>query len=358
MRSLRSLAAGALRRLRPTASRRTLTVQTDLADFCNLRCRMCYFHAGNPPVTTRLGFEEFKRRFDSFADRIFTFGISCATEPLVVREEDLYQVFDWIRTRGIPDSYMVTNAMLLRPRIAERFVDARLSRLVVSLDSHVRETYEAIRVGARFDTVIGNVRHFVEYRRSRGLASPKLQVNCVLMRRNIEEVGPFLDFVHQLGADAVDLRHVVPYEGLGIEEESLVHYKELCNKHLRIARAKCAELGIEIASMPEEFALDAAPAVCQAPTKRACDVPSKFMYVRPDGGVQPCVLWFGEDPVGNLARDDFETVWNDPGYSTFRAEVARGILRRNCCRTCPSLGGGDVDNESAFEEKAPAHRTS
>ncbi len=75
------------------------------------------------------------------------------------------------------------------------------------------------------------------------------------------------------------------------------------------------------------------------------------MYVRPDGGVQPCVMWFGEEPVGNLAKDDFATVWNDPGYVALREEVAHGILTRRCCRTCPSLGGGSVDDEGSFEEK-------
>jgi len=173
------------------------------------------------------------------------------------------------------------------------------------------------------------------------------------MRRNIEEVGPFLDFIHELGADAVDFRHMVPYSGLHIEEESLVHHKELCNKHLRIARAKCAELGIRIASIPDEFSLDGGPATPHGPTKRACNVPKTFMYVRPDGGVQPCTLWFGEAPVGNLAKEEFATVWNEPHYATFREEVAQGILTHKCCQTCPSLGGGCVDNESSFEEKLP-----
>jgi radical SAM protein with 4Fe4S-binding SPASM domain len=313
---------------------------------------MCYFYAGNPEVKVRVGFEDFRKRFDPFADRIHSFGISCATEPLVAHHEDLFQVFKWIRDRGIPDSFMVTNGMLLRPKIAEAFVDAGLSRLVVSLDSHVRERYEAIRVGANFDTVVKNVRHFTEYRRSRGLAFPKLQVNCVLMRRNIEEVGPYLDFIHDLGADAVDFRHMVPYSGIGIEEESLVHYKELCNSHLRIARTKCAELGIALASLPDDFSLGTAPVRQQGPTKRTCNVPKTFMYVRPDGGIQPCVLWFGEDVVGNLAKDDFATVWNEPRYAAFRDEVARGILTRKCCQTCPSLGGGSVDNEGSFAAKS------
>jgi radical SAM protein with 4Fe4S-binding SPASM domain len=350
---IRAIAAKLIHRIRPIVQDRTLTVQTDLANYCNLRCRMCFFYTGSPEVRIRLSFDEFLKRFDSFADRIHTFGLSCATEPLVMREEDLRRVFKWIRDRAIPESFMVTNAMLLRPKLAEVFIDSGLSRLVVSLDSHIREKYEAIRLGAKFETVIKNVRYFDDYRRSKGLASPQLQINCVLMRRNIEEVGPFLDFIHELGADAVDFRHLVPYSGLDIERESLVHFKELTNENLRIARAKCAELGVRIASIPDEFSFAAEPAGPQEPTKRACLIPNTFLYVRPDGNIQPCVLWFGEEPVGNLANEVFETVWNQPAYATFRDEVSRGILTRRCCRTCPSIGGGSVDNEGSFEEKSP-----
>lgn len=348
---LRALAARVVRHLWPGAKRRTLCVQTDLANFCNLRCRMCYFFAGQPEEKIRINFDEFRRRFDPFADRIQTFGLSCATEPLVVRDEDLMGVLGWLRRRRIPDSFMVTNAVLLRPKIAEEIVASGLTRLVVSLDSHDKEVFESIRIGASFDTVIRNVRHFTAYRRSQGLSKPELHVNCVLMRRNIEGVGAFVDFVHELGADAIDFRHMVPYAGLGIDEESLVHHKQLCNAHLRIARDRCKKLGLRVVAIPAEFgpATDAPrPA---APTKVVCKVPSTFLYVRHDGSIQPCVFWFGEDPVGNLASGDFESVWNAPLYAALRDETARGVFTRRCCRTCPSLGGGSVDNESSFGER-------
>jgi radical SAM protein with 4Fe4S-binding SPASM domain len=349
---IRELAGKVGRRLRRTAGGRTLSVQTDLANFCNLRCRMCYFHAGNPEVKIRVSYDEFCRRFDPFASRIYSFGLSCATEPLVLPEDDLFRVFDWVHNQGIPDSFMVTNAVLLRPRVAERFVDAGLSRLVVSLDSHVKENFEAIRVGARYSSVVDNVRHFSEYRRSRGLNTPTLQINCVLMRRNIEETGDFVGFIKEIGADAVDFRHVVVYEGLDMESESLLHYKQLCNKHLQIIRERCHECKLRIVSMPDDFSLTSQPPACDAPTKRACRIPKTFIYVRPTGEIQPCVFWFGEDPVGNLAEADFATVWNEPGYARFREEVASGILRRKCCLTCPSLGGGSVDSDSSFESKS------
>lgn len=350
---IRLLAAKVVHRMRLTENKRKLCIQTDLANFCNLRCRMCYFYTGGPEVKVRLSFQEFCKRFDPFADRIFSFGLSCATEPLVVREEELFKMFRWIGDRRIPDSFMVTNAMLLRPKIAEAFIDAHLSRLVVSLDSHIKEEYEAIRLGAKFDLVVENVRYFCSYRKSKHFYSPKLQINCVLMRRNIEEIEPFIRFIHELGADEVDFRHVVPYSGLDIEKESLVHYKELCNKHLRIARSKCNELGIRILNIPDEFNLDSVPGEPQSPTKRACHIPSTFMYVRPDGNIQPCTLWFGQETMGNLANDGFKTVWNEPRYRRFREEVAAGILTRHCCQTCPSLGGGSIDNEGSFGEKLP-----
>ncbi len=41
-------------------------------------------------------------------------------------------------------------------------------------------------------------------------------------------------------------------------------------------------------------------------------------------------MWFGEDPVGDLARSDFAGVWSEPRYARFRERAAAGILDREC----------------------------
>jgi radical SAM protein with 4Fe4S-binding SPASM domain len=75
------------------------------------------------------------------------------------------------------------------------------------------------------------------------------------------------------------------------------------------------------------------------------------MYVRPNGEIQPCVFWYGEEPVGDLSETDFATTWKDPEYAALREEVARGVFTRRCCRTCPAQGCGSVDDDGSFAAK-------
>ena len=63
-------------------------------------------------------------------------------------------------------------------------------------------------------------------------------------------------------------------------------------------------------------------------------------------------MWFGEDPAGNLATHDFASVWEEPRHARLRDDAASGVLTRACCATCPSLGGGSVDNDRAFDERS------
>ena len=64
-------------------------------------------------------------------------------------------------------------------------------------------------------------------------------------------------------------------------------------------------------------------------------------------------MWFGQGPVGDLARSDFAAVWSEPRHARFRDDAASGVLTRACCATCPPLGDGSVDSAAAFGERTP-----
>ena len=78
------------------------------------------------------------------------------------------------------------------------------------------------------------------------------------------------------------------------------------------------------------------------------------MQIRPGGDVLPCCYWYGEKPIGNLIETDFDTLWNKKEYVKLRREVSQGIFIRHCCKNCPELGSGIVDDEGGFEEKLPS----
>jgi radical SAM protein with 4Fe4S-binding SPASM domain len=260
--------------------------------------------------------------------------------------------------------------------VAENLVDRGLTLLQVSMDDHEKIHYEHIRVGASYDRVVENIRYLMEYRKKKGSRYPILMFNCILARFNIERVSDYLDFISRLGAEAVDFRHLVTFEGYGFENETLNLHKRLANRYFDIIRKKCGEIGIHIGSMPENFALSECaesvpsdpgdsrvPEPCPGihPVKddppqvirsdRVCTLPLSFIYVLPNGDVRPCCFWYDEKPLGNLFETDFFTLWNSTDYARLRDELSQGIFRRPCCQTCPALGSGSVDEEGAFVPK-------
>lgn len=395
---------------------RFLTIQTDLSTYCNLKCRMCYFHAGLDVKKERVTFAQFDRLFNSFANRIRVLGLSCGTEPLLARQEDLFRIFDFIKEKGIPESNMVTNATLLNKRIAEKIVDSGITTLMISIDSHIKEKYEAIRIGAKFERVVENVKYLIDYRKRMGARRPFIQFNCVLAKYNLEDMPGYLDSLFQLGVDGVDFRHIVLHRGCGLEDQPLNKYKALANLYFDYIRKRCKKLKISLEYLPDNFneeglteeersqlkeitlpapdaelppryssettderdrtpveepitgstdiPADGEEEPCETvvseenpppdPLGRICKIPLSFMQIRPDGDVLPCCYWYGEKPMGNLFETDFDTLWNKAEYVKLRREVSGGILIRHCCMNCPELGSGRVDEQGGFEEKTPS----
>lgn len=81
-----------------------------------------------------------------------------------------------------------TNLTLLTRRRAEWCVTSGLDWLHASIDGASPETYEGIRVRARFDRVVANLEGLLEVRARLGSLRPRVRLVTVLMRRNLHEL--------------------------------------------------------------------------------------------------------------------------------------------------------------------------
>jgi len=416
-------------------NRRFLTVATDITNFCNLKCRVCYFNLDDKVTKERVSHKQFAAMFGPFSDRIKTIGLSCAYEPLLAHYNDLSKILDFIKENEIPESFLITNVTCLDEKTAKLLVNSSLTCLQVSFNSHIKEIYQASHVGAKFEKVVEKIRFFSDYKKKINTKLPLLQFNCILGRSNIEDMLEYLDFISELGADAIDLRHLVVYDGSGLEMESLHLHKEIANRYFDLIRKKTSELGLHISAMPDNFCIGkptdvvansdddkqsskpcgvnevkeersvpdqvderkpiedsveaaghiekesipanppsknepdqnitisspiqnskkAQPDFVSSHESQACSVrctlPLEFMSVLPNGDVRPCTFWYGEAPIGNLTETDFDTLWNSEAYVKLRDDVSKGVFTRKCCRSCPTVGGGSVDDEQSFSSK-------
>ncbi len=192
-------------------ARRGITLRLDLINKCNLRCIMCHFSddAIFRRPTKQLTTGEFKALFDQIGDNISDVILSCGDEPLM--SKFLPEILQYLAEEH-PEVAIefCTNAMLMKAPVRKTIVETRVARIVFSIDAVSKKLLESIRVGCRYEQVIGNILALRDLKTKYGTSRPAFHFNFVMMDRNIHEAPAFLQVARELGAESVDLRHVVP----------------------------------------------------------------------------------------------------------------------------------------------------
>ncbi|HUW23175.1 MAG TPA: glycosyltransferase [bacterium] len=302
---------------------------------CNLRCIMCI--RGKYPQeeinALRYDFEIYRQ----VANETFPYAswvqLATAGEPLMAG--------NLIEQLRIINKYsmkldLVTNATLLNNDDLIKKILQVPGCLHISIDGATKETYESIRIGAKFEQVIENIRRLNRIREKLCAADKtRLHFSVVLMKRNIKELPKLIELAKKLGVDSVDCSHVtIFYES--IKNESLVYHKELANCYMMVAQEKANELNIHL-NIPPLF-----KPVDDVQSKRSennlkskfkiCPFLWKRAYIEWTGNVLPCCA---PDPpvMGNVKEKPFREIWNNELYQ----EMRRRLNTDNpfdCCKHC------------------------
>ena len=238
---------------------RQLTTIFDISNRCNLRCRQCYFSYDSvfhrrPVFLAPDSFEHLAARLLPLSHAVV---LSAATEPMA--SPHFMQILE-ITARYHPiEIKLLTNATLMTDSIAEDLVKHRCSEIHISVDGGSPAAFERIRRGARLDEFVRNVRRLVASKRRHRTREPRIQFNVTLMQSNLDELPKIVDLAADLGVQRIGCRHVVPYEGLGMESESLSLQPLAANLGMAEMRGRAYRRGISIVSLPDYFPIDGKP---------------------------------------------------------------------------------------------------
>lgn len=168
-----------------------LHVDIELNSTCNLRCKMCYRQRGVGVDEGVMALTFAKRIIDECA----TIGVKAIKfqyrgEPLLYAK--LPQLIKYANDKGILETMINTNGMLLTPNKSKGLICAGLTRLAVSIDGITDETYAKIRTGGVLSLVEKNVFYFHMARNSAKKRLPLLRVQMVEQDANRHEVGDFV----------------------------------------------------------------------------------------------------------------------------------------------------------------------
>jgi radical SAM protein with 4Fe4S-binding SPASM domain len=315
---------------------------------CNLRCKMCPIQfrsdgRGGPPAFIDVGaFERLLAQFDGL-EELHLQGLG---EPFM--HPRFFDMVEFAVRRGIRVSTN-TNMTLMNEAQAARCVRSGLHDLHVSLDGATPESYEAIRLRARFHKVLRNLRRLVAAKAAAGSALPHVRLVAVVMRMNLGQLPGLVRLAKAEGAESLSVQQLCHDFGEAslparykpmrafIDQQSLLgEDRARADAVFAAARAEAARLGLPL-RLPR---LDPQQHPPDLPGRQRCDWPWRGAYLSYDGQAMPCCMVATPDRIqfGNMAREGVAAVWNNAAYDAFRAALSSSAPPE-VCRSCAVYAG-------------------
>ncbi|QDZ27056.1 SPASM domain-containing protein [Noviherbaspirillum sp. UKPF54] len=324
-------------------------VQIEPVGQCNLRCRMCpiQFRGEGGPGQPRafMDFEVFCRLIDQFP-QLEELQLQGLGEPML--HPRFFDMVRYAAGRGIAVSTN-TNLTVLTDARAEECVASGLRTLHASLDGASADTFQAIRLRARFERVLRNLRRLVQAREKLRSATPDIRLVAVAMRRNLHELPDLVRLARREGVRALSVQHLCHDFGESslperyrpmrsfVDEESLVNDDpQRVERHFEAARAAARELGVAL-RLPNVRPRPHPPGM---PGRARCDWPWRGAYISYDGRAMPCCMVSTPDRIhfGDMAQNGVATIWNNRQYTAFREQLA-SATPPEVCRSCAIYAG-------------------
>jgi len=324
-------------------------VQIEPVGQCNLRCRMCpiQFRDEGAPGQPRafIDYDVFCRLIEQFhgVEELQLQGLG---EPLLHP-----RFFDMVRhaaARGMQVSTN-TNMTVMSEQGAEECVRSGLHTMHVSLDGASAETYQAIRLRARFERVLRNLRRLMQAKARLHSALPEVRLVAVVMRRNLAELPDLVRLAHAEGIASLSVQHLChdfgesslperyrPMRAFVDDETLLQEDPQRVRHYFDAAHEAARELGIGLRLpnlRPRAYPADMSG-------RKRCDWPWRGSYISYDGKAMPCCMVATPDRVhfGDMAQDGVTQVWNNQAYNAFREQLASSTPPE-VCRSCAIYAG-------------------
>lgn len=300
------------------------TVQIEASSNCNLRCPSCSLSREVNPGRN-LSPDELRLILDRLPFRPDSVSLNGIGEPLV--NPRFFELVDILDGRSISCSFF-TNGTMLTPRLREAILSRRnVSYVGISCDGARKETFEALRYGAKFETWKEFVRDFLGAAHDRHPNPIQTTMSTVVSRRNLSELTGIVDLASELGFRSVVFSDVMPSDevaaSLAISQDDWAAY----DKNGLVTRGN--QRGLDVALNIRRT---------QIPPKVTvrCFQPWGYAMVSVEGDILPCCAIVGSDQakvMGNLFQQDFGEIWSGSDFKGFRRSAAEGT--NDLCNRCP-----------------------
>lgn len=319
-----------------TLRMRYLVVKLDPNYLCNLRCKSCYFSSegAKKNFIQPMSPEFFKKVADAVFPKTRILFLGCAAEPLVTPSFDRYA--DIIGRHSIPLVCIVTNGQLMDAEVSESMIRNGFHQVIVSIDGSRKETYEALRVGAKFERLMENLKALRDAKARAGSRVPDLRFNFTAMRSNIEEIEGVVDIARDVGAATLRVRYLTPWGG-ALDYEAEVLPKAQYMARMKDAHHYAGRQGIELLYEGCFEGQTGGSAGKEVFRPFECILPWYSMHIRGDGKMRVCSWHRYED--GDFSAQTFREVDGSESMRRMRRLLLKNP-EESCLGKCKGNFGG------------------
>ena len=90
--------------------------------------------------------------------------------------------------KGMRVGFSSNGTLLLKNNNLSNILNSHLDWIAFSVDGATKETYEKIRVGARFEDIVQGIGKLNQEKKKMHLVTPEIRLNCCVQEDNYEEV--------------------------------------------------------------------------------------------------------------------------------------------------------------------------
>ena len=277
---------------------------------CNLGCPEC--PSGLKQFsrdTGNLKAENFNRWLDQLAPTLSYLNFYFQGEPFIHNE--ILQFISKASAAGIYTSTS-TNAHFITEKRAEEIIRSGLDRILISIDGTTQEVYEQYRVNGTLQKVLDGTKLLVEARKNLKSKTPHIIFQFLVVRPNEHQIEDAKQLANEYKVDEIRFKtaQVYDYEN----GNPLIPTIEKYSRYKRHANGKFS---------------------VKSSLENHCWRMWSGAVVTWDGKVVPCC--FDKDAtheMGNLSKENFNSIWKGPTYTAFRKQLLKGRKEIDICKNC------------------------
>lgn len=303
-----------------------------VSSICDISCPYCprqyYCQDVDQGV---MDFDDFMKiaPFFEYAEETNIFGLG---EPFL--HPRFFDFLSEAKKRGVKVSTS-THGMSLTPANREELIKLEVDEISVSVDAADKKTFEFLRKGADFETVISNIENLQKEKKQQGKSIPSVSIATAVSIHNVTQMKKIVSLASNLGADRIvftDLIIVDPENSsLSVSKTNL--FEEKLISAIREGEKKGVE-ALYFFQNPFPWKEDPLPELIKEPEGYFCADPWKMCILDRTGRMQPCCYY--PPKTGNPFEHTLPDVLNNEENMSLRRNLLKGNLP-DCCINCGML---------------------